>query len=385
MEQIVGDAWTAISIKTRLHAKETTEIVLSNRNITKLVNFEFFENLEALWLNQNMIKEIKNLDNNFRIKHLVLSNNLIYNLEGSLTKMKFLKILLLDNNKLRNLDLQLNILKNFKFLENLNLFGNPLSEEPEYRNRVINNIIILKILDRHIITAEEINKSKNICNNYNIDKLNKYSSIMKKNGFHNTKILMTFSKSGMKFSPQNKRKNYNKIYENFSFCEREIWNKAKEINKLNNLSVIKNDISIDQKLNFLNSREVIKILNSYDMKGDNKGFLKRDDLFYLILDIKYLFDLKNFHINEDIMYYWINNLKNKIDQKNIKVINFSDIKKILIEIISFGKDLNNKVKLNENLPLINSNKRKDFFNIYFDGTKKEIIMLNENKLLDNYN
>lgn len=385
MEQIVGDAWTAISIKTRLHAKETTEIVLSNRNITKLVNFEFFENLEALWLNQNMIKEIKNLDNNFRIKHLVLSNNLIYNLEGSLAKMKFLKILLLDNNKLRNLDLQLNILKNFKFLENLNLFGNPLSEEPEYRNRVINNIIILKILDRHIITAEEINKSKNICNNYNIDKLNKYSSIMKKNGFHNTKILMTFSKSGMKFSPQNKRKNYNKIYENFSFCEREIWNKAKEINKLNNLSVIKNDISIDQKLNFLNSREVIKILNSYDMKGDNKGFLKRDDLFYLILDIKYLFDLKNFHINEDIMYYWINNLKNKIDQKNIKVINFSDIKKILIEIISFGKDLNNKVKLNENLPLINSNKRKDFFNIYFDGTKKEIIMLNENKLLDNYN
>lgn len=385
MEQIVGDAWTAISIKTRLHAKETTEIVLSNRNITKLVNFEYFENLEALWLNQNMIKEIKNLDNNFRIKHLVLSNNLIYNLEGSLTKMKFLKILLLDNNKLRNLDLQLNILKNFKFLENLNLFGNPLSEEPEYRNRVINNIIILKILDRHIITAEEINKSKNICNNYNIDKLNKYSSIMKKNGFHNTKILMTFSKSGMKFSPQNKRKNYNKIYENFSFCEREIWNKAKEINKLNNLSVIKNDISIDQKLNFLNSREVIKILNSYDMKADNKGFLKRDDLFYLILDIKYLFDLKNFHINEDIMYYWINNLKNKIDQKNIKVINFSDIKKILIEIISFGKDLNNKVKLNENLPLINSNKRKDFFNIYFDGTKKEIIMLNENKLLDNYN
>jgi hypothetical protein len=385
MEQIVGDAWTAISIKTRLHAKETTEIVLSNRNITKLVNFEFFENLEALWLNQNMIKEIKNLDNNFRIKHLVLSNNLIYNLEGSLTKMKFLKILLLDNNKLRNLDLQLNILKNFKFLENLNLFGNPLSEEPEYRNRVINNIIILKILDRHIITAEEINKSKNICNNYNIDKLNKYSSIMKKNGFHNTKILMTFSKSGMKFSPQNKRKNYNKIYENFSFCEREIWNKAKEINKLNNLSVIKNDISVDQKLNFLNSREVIKILNSYDMKGDNKGFLKRDDLFYLILDIKYLFDLKNFHINEDIMYYWINNLKNKIDQKNIKVINFSDIKKILIEIISFGKDLNNKVKLNENLPLINSNKRKDFFNIYFDGTKQEIIMLNENKLLDNYN
>lgn len=385
MEQIVGDAWTAISIKTRLHAKETTEIVLSNRNITKLVNFEYFENLEALWLNQNMIKEIKNLDNNFRIKHLVLSNNLIYNLEGSLAKMKFLKILLLDNNKLRNLDLQLNILKNFKFLENLNLFGNPLSEEPEYRNRVINNIIILKILDRHIITAEEINKSKNICNNYNIDKLNKYSSIMKKNGFHNTKILMTFSKSGMKFSPQNKRKNYNKIYENFSFCEREIWNKAKEINKLNNLSVIKNDISIDQKLNFLNSREVIKILNSYDMKGDNKGFLKRDDLFYLILDIKYLFDLKNFHINEDIMYYWINNLKNKIDQKNIKVINFSDIKKILIEIISFGKDLNNKVKLNENLPLINSNKRKDFFNIYFDGTKKEIIMLNENKLLDNYN
>jgi hypothetical protein len=56
-EQInFGDPWSVLPIKTRKFAKECTEIVLSNRNINKLVNFENFENLEALWLNNNKVK-----------------------------------------------------------------------------------------------------------------------------------------------------------------------------------------------------------------------------------------------------------------------------------------------------------------------------------------
>jgi len=63
--------------------------------------------------------------------------------------MKFLQILFLNDNKLRNLDENLSFLKTFSFIKNLNLFGNPLSEEPEYRARVIDAIPSLELFDRH--------------------------------------------------------------------------------------------------------------------------------------------------------------------------------------------------------------------------------------------
>ena len=90
------------------------------------------------------------MDKNFRIKILCLGNNRIQNITGScLINMKFLNVLFLNDNKLRNLDVNIQFLKNFSFLENLNLFGNPLSEEPEYRPRIIFALPSLKIFDRH--------------------------------------------------------------------------------------------------------------------------------------------------------------------------------------------------------------------------------------------
>lgn len=52
-------------------------------------------------------------------------------------KFKFLKVLLLAENKLRDLDRFLDFLRKFAFLEQLNLFGNPLAEEPDYRLKII--------------------------------------------------------------------------------------------------------------------------------------------------------------------------------------------------------------------------------------------------------
>ena len=53
-----GDPWTVIPIKTRKYAKECSDVVLSNRKIRALINFENFENLEALWLNNNKVNKI---------------------------------------------------------------------------------------------------------------------------------------------------------------------------------------------------------------------------------------------------------------------------------------------------------------------------------------
>jgi len=54
-EDIIGDPWAVLPVKTRKFAKDCIEIVLSKRNINKLINFDNFENLEALWLNENKV------------------------------------------------------------------------------------------------------------------------------------------------------------------------------------------------------------------------------------------------------------------------------------------------------------------------------------------
>lgn len=63
--------------------------------------------------------------------------------------MKFIQVLFLNDNKLRNLDKNLAVLKPLSFLKNLNMFNNPLAEEPEYRSRVIYALSSLEDLDRH--------------------------------------------------------------------------------------------------------------------------------------------------------------------------------------------------------------------------------------------
>lgn len=79
---------------------------------------------------------------------------MIKNIDG-LKKFKFLGTLFIANNKLRDLEKFLAILKKFAFLEKLDLFGNPLAEEPDYRLRVIWEMPQIKVLDRHPVTVEE--------------------------------------------------------------------------------------------------------------------------------------------------------------------------------------------------------------------------------------
>jgi len=58
------------------------------------------------------------------------------NIEG-IKKFKFLDTLLISSNRLRNLDKFITFLSKFAFLEQLDLFGNPLAEEPDYRMKII--------------------------------------------------------------------------------------------------------------------------------------------------------------------------------------------------------------------------------------------------------
>ena len=87
-------------------------------------------NLEVLWLNNNKIERVVNLDQNFRIKQLAVQDNVIRSLKGSLRYFKFLAFLDLENNNLRDLQEVLAHLEHFQFLKTLNLKGNPCDDHP---------------------------------------------------------------------------------------------------------------------------------------------------------------------------------------------------------------------------------------------------------------
>lgn len=89
---------------------------------------ETFTTLEKFSLNQTHLKSLENMPDNKTITRIELSDN---HLVGS--ELKHLSVyadrlvsLKVANNKIDNFD-DLNVLKNFKALENLDLEGNPIS------------------------------------------------------------------------------------------------------------------------------------------------------------------------------------------------------------------------------------------------------------------
>jgi U2 small nuclear ribonucleoprotein A' len=139
---------------------------LGKRGIDTLINFQSFKNLEVLWLNNNNLVKIDGLDANFRIKELYLHNNNLRTLDGSLKNMKHLNVLTLYNNELSNLDQNIDFLSDFVYLEHLELWGNPLSEEPNYRISVIHALRTLKLFERHNVSdLERISADKFIKDN----------------------------------------------------------------------------------------------------------------------------------------------------------------------------------------------------------------------------
>ncbi|GIL59679.1 hypothetical protein Vafri_14415 [Volvox africanus] len=144
------------------YIKECTEMYLCGKGIEKIRGFEPFVNLESLWINGNKLKKLNNLDNQKRLKSLYAHDNQICTLKGSLTIFKFLEMLDLSNNQLRDLEKQIKVLEKFKFLQELNLKGNPMCEEPDYRLIVIHRMPGLKVLDQHAISPLERRKAAGV-------------------------------------------------------------------------------------------------------------------------------------------------------------------------------------------------------------------------------
>jgi Leucine-rich repeat (LRR) protein len=75
-------------------------------------------------------------------------------LDKSLVRLAFLRRLHLSGNRISDLEKTLSVLRHFRYLEQLDLRGNPIADEPNYRYRVLKCLPSLKILDCHVLRGE---------------------------------------------------------------------------------------------------------------------------------------------------------------------------------------------------------------------------------------
>ena len=150
-----SDPYSCLSFRSDAQASVKQELHLGNRGYTRLTDFHAFISLDQLWINNNKLTSLAGLESNFRLKILYAFQNRIHRLHGALKTFKFLVRAHLSDNKLDDLQGTLDELSKNKYLEVLDLYGNPIAQEDNYRLLVIINIPWLKVLDRLQITDEE--------------------------------------------------------------------------------------------------------------------------------------------------------------------------------------------------------------------------------------
>lgn len=133
---------------------------LGRKGIQFLGDFEGFDNITDLWINDNQITSISELDNCVRIRRLYAHNNKIRNLYGSLQFMKFIEVLNLANNNIKDLSTVLQQLSLFRSLRQLDLSGNPVAEETAYRMHVIDKLPQVQVLDCSKVKSTERKKAR---------------------------------------------------------------------------------------------------------------------------------------------------------------------------------------------------------------------------------
>eukprot|EP00761_Pharyngomonas_kirbyi_P003930 gb/GECH01003934.1/.p1 GENE.gb/GECH01003934.1/~~gb/GECH01003934.1/.p1 ORF type:complete len:436 (+),score=125.64 gb/GECH01003934.1/:1-1308(+) len=163
--------------------RDETELHMAGIGLKHLsFHFQKFYNLEVLWINNNELKSIENIidppenindksveEKNllrfrgcFKLQNLYAQYNKIITLKGSLKHLKFLKVLLLHHNNLQGLEEVVHSVKHLAFLEQLDLFDNPVAEEKNYRLYTIFHMPQIRILDRIQVTREEREYAKSI-------------------------------------------------------------------------------------------------------------------------------------------------------------------------------------------------------------------------------
>nr|XP_041569855.1 protein phosphatase 1 regulatory subunit 42 isoform X4 [Taeniopygia guttata] len=165
----------------RQYVQKLTHLNFSDKNIDSIGDLSFCKNLRVLYLYDNKINQIQNLDFASNITHLYLQNNRISSIEN-LSSLKKLEKLYLGGNyitvvegldkvgELRELHIEsqhlplgekllfdpvsLNsladlevVLKKWTKLCRIDLTGNPICQQPKYKDWIILHSLTLEFLD----------------------------------------------------------------------------------------------------------------------------------------------------------------------------------------------------------------------------------------------
>ncbi|KFQ14539.1 Leucine-rich repeat-containing protein 72, partial [Leptosomus discolor] len=114
-----------------------------------------FRRLRYLWINNNKIQDLTFLIKNYCLTELYLNHNELTDVSGALKHLRALQILLLHNNQLKQLGKTVKELRGMISLQTLNLFHNPLAQDPNYRLCVIHSLPSVQLLDRKPVTQRE--------------------------------------------------------------------------------------------------------------------------------------------------------------------------------------------------------------------------------------
>ena len=178
--KISGPSETQDEKKAELPLREVDTLICSFQNIMKIDNLMGLQNLVKLQLDNNIISRIQNLEHLSNLQWLDLSFNNISKIEGldTLTKLKDLSLFNNNIETIENLDnlTNLNILsignnninklenvlylRRFRKLRLINLAGNPICSDGEYRPYVLSHIKDLKYLDYRMVSENAVNQAK---------------------------------------------------------------------------------------------------------------------------------------------------------------------------------------------------------------------------------
>ncbi|EFJ51609.1 hypothetical protein VOLCADRAFT_73327 [Volvox carteri f. nagariensis] len=175
-----GEPDTAANKKRSMPFRDVECLAFSFKNLACIDNLRGLDNLTKLQLDNNQIKKIENLAHLTNLTWLDLSFNKISVISGLETLTKLVDLSLFNNNisKIENLDTLVNLnvlslgnnqltqldnvmyLRQFKQLRLVNLAGNPICKDHDYRSYVLSHIKDLIYLDYRRVNPADVQAAR---------------------------------------------------------------------------------------------------------------------------------------------------------------------------------------------------------------------------------
>lgn len=148
----------AIQNLTDLH--KLKKLCLDNNIITKIEGLDDLPNIEWLDLSFNRISVIEGLENQANLADLSLFSNKISDVSIGLEGCPKLNVLSIGDNLITSFEPMVTYLRNFKYLQVLNLSGNDICRDPDYEVYILAHMKYLKYLDYYIVSEQEVAKAR---------------------------------------------------------------------------------------------------------------------------------------------------------------------------------------------------------------------------------